>query len=787
MTVDVRRAGVVGAGVMGAAIAAHLSNVGIPVLLLDVASPGAGRDERDQVARNGLERALKASPGTFYDRGSARLITTGNVDDDLAALRNCDIVVEAIVEQLEPKRELFARLEQVRRPNTVVSSNTSGISVNAMAAGLTDEFRRNFLVTHFFNPVRYMKLLEIVPGRDTDPAVVEAWRRFGTDRLGKGVVLGKDTPNFIANRLGVFGLLMALRRCLEDGYGFDEVDTILGEPMGRPRSAIFRTCDLSGLDVLAHVAQGVFDNAPDDERRDVFVPPPLLTEMVARGWLGEKSGQGFYKRSKRPDGSSEILVLDPNTMEYRPRETYRYDSIGEARNNPEPAARIRAIINSDDRAGRLARPLMLDLLGYSARRVPEIADSPADVDDAMRWGFNWALGPFETWDAVGAAEMAGYLQARGEVVPALVQSVLEGGRGSFYTALGDGRSVFIPATASYSPLEPGPAGLTATAVHERGPAILENRGAALLDMGDGVALLEFHSKLNILDEDVMVLMGKALERASGAYRALVVGNDAVDFSAGFNLTLILMAARMRQWAQIERALKLFQDLNMAMKFSSFPVVVAAAGRTLAGGCEVMLHGAKARASAELYCGLVETGVGLIPAGGGCKELLLRSREIVADRGPFTPVRHAFETIAYATVSTSAAEALKLGYLRDTDGVTLDRARLLHDAKADALALAETAYAPPAPATLRLPGPGGRLAMEQQVDTLRQSGKISDHDAEIGRRLAHVLTGGNCSPLDDVTEQQILDLEREAFLSLCGTPKTLERIQHTLTTGKPLRN
>src|SRR5919197_827830 len=407
MSYEVKRAAVIGAGVMGAAIAAHLANVGVPALLLDVPAEGEGREARDRLARQGLERALKASPALFYDKADARLITTGNVEDDLERLRSCDLVVEAIVERLEAKRALFARVAEVRAPHAIVSSNTSGISVNAMAAGLPDDFQRHFLVTHFFNPVRYMRLLEIVPGRATNPDVVEAAQRFGTERLGKGVVLCKDTPNFIANRLGVYGFMIALRRALDEGYRFDEVDTIMGEPMGRPRSAIFRTCDIAGLDVLLHVAQNVYDNAPDHE-----------------------------------------------TMEYRPREKWRFDSIGEVRDNPDPAARIRGIVSADDRAARFARPLMRDLLAYSARRVPEIADSPQEVDDAMRWGFNWALGPFQTWDALGVANVAEALQADGREVPPLVRDVLERGEGRFYSAHGGRRAVFVPAAASYVPLPP---------------------------------------------------------------------------------------------------------------------------------------------------------------------------------------------------------------------------------------------------------------------------------------------------------------------------------------------
>src|SRR5919201_1217536 len=410
-----------------------------------------------------------------------------------------------------------------------------------------------------------------------------AARRFGTERLGKGVVLCKDTPNFIANRLGVYGFMVALRRALDEGYRFDEVDTIMGEPMGRPRSAIFRTCDIAGLDVLLYVAQNVYDNAPNDECRDVFAPLPLLQEMVARGWLGEKSGQGFYKRIKGAEGS-EILVLDPETMEYRPREKWRFDSIGEVKDDPDPAARIRGIVSADDRAAHLARPLMLDLLTYSARRVPEIADSPQEVDDAMRWGFNWALGPFQTWDALGVAAVATMLQSDGREMPPLVHAVLERGEGSFYTAHGGARAVLMPTTASYVPLPLRPSDLTAEAVRRRGPAVLSNRSASLLDMGDGVALLEYHSKLNTIDQEIVTLTRDALERGARDFRALVIGNDAADFSVGANVAMLLMGARMRQWSQLERVVKAFQDVNMATKYSPVPVVVAAAGGVQGGAC-----------------------------------------------------------------------------------------------------------------------------------------------------------------------------------------------------------
>jgi len=783
MSYEVKRAGVVGAGVMGAAIAAHFANVGIPVTLLDVP---ATEGDRDSVARGGLDRALKARPALFYDARDARRITVGNIDDDLPRLAECDVVIEAIVERLDVKRSFFQRLAAVRAPHTVVSSNTSGISINAMAEGLPEDFRRNFLVTHFFNPVRYMKLLEIVPNRDTAPKVVDDWMQFGAETLGKGVVLCKDTPNFIANRLGVYGFMATLKRALEEGYGFDEIDSIFGAPLGRPNSAIFRTCDITGLDVLMHVAQGVYDNCPDDEEREVFLPPALLREMVSRGWLGEKSGQGFYKRVKGPE-DSETLVLDPQTMEYRPRQTFRFASIGAVRDNPDPGARVRAIMRGDDRAASFVRKATLDLLAYTARRIPEIADNPDDVDKAMRWGYFWAQGPFQTIDAIGLRDVERMLREDGLPVPNLFERMLEYGDDTFYGQADGRRTVVMAPTLIETPLAPTPADLTAASLVEAGHIIKQNASARLLDMGDGVALLQYDSKMNSIDDSIVELTREALDIAADRYRGLVIGNDAADFSVGANLGAVLMGVVAGAWDELAAVTRGFQDANMAVKYSRIPVVVAGAGRTLGGGCEVVMHGSRARVAAEFYAGLVECGVGLIPGGGGCKELLLRLHATVKEHGPFPVVRTAFETISFAKVGTSAAEARTMGFLRAVDKVSLDRERLLHDAKADAIALAEAGYAPPQPATIQLPGTPGCLVLEQQLDGLRKTNRISDHDVLVATKLAYVLTGGETDLLTPLSEQYLLDLEREAFLSLAGTERTQQRMQHTLSTGKPLRN
>jgi 3-hydroxyacyl-CoA dehydrogenase len=800
----IHRAAVLGSGIMGMGIAAHLANAGIPSLLLDIAA-GDGKP-RDALARGAIDRALKARPAPFFTPRAAALITPGVIEDDLPKLAGTDWLVEAVVERLDVKRDLFARLAGVVGPDTIVSSNTSGLPASAMVEGLPDAFRRRFLITHFFNPVRYMKLLELVPGPGCDPAVLDAMAAFGRDALGKGVVIGNDTPNFIGNRIGIYGFMAAMHRMVDESYTIDEVDAILGPALGRPRSAVFRTADLAGLDTILHVARNLYQNAPHDEQREVFIAPEYLEEMVRRGWLGEKTGQGFYKRVKE-DGESRILTLDLKSMEYRPQERPRFTSLEDAKDIADPGERLRRVVQGDDRAARFAWEMLADTLTYSANRVPEIADRIEAIDDAMRWGFNWDLGPFETWDALGVRYLADRLRAEGRAVPALIERVLADG-GSFYGGAGLRRTVFVPATGAHESLarpegeytlallkvtytaENAQEQIVATVDAPRVPgAILrDNRSVSLVSLGDGIACLEFHTKFNTIDADMLAALKEAVEQAPEyGYRGLVIGNDAPDFSAGANLAQLLFAARMRQWKVIEPQVKALQDANMALKYAPIPVVVAAAGRTLGGGCEIMLHGAKVRAHAELYCGQVEAGAGLVPAGGGCKELLLRYGAEKAKSGPFPAVRGAFEVIALAKVSTSAEEARELRFLRKDDPVTLDRSRLIADARADAIALAEGGYTPPSPAMLRLPGEGGQFVLEQQIEGFRLAGTISEHDAVVAGKLARVLCGADASPLVPVTEQHVLDLEREAFLALCGMPKTQARMEALLKTGKPLRN
>jgi len=808
MTYQIRKAAVLGAGVMGAAIAAHLANVGIPTLLLDIVPPDAGKD-RDKVARSGLEKALNARPAAFYSKREASLVTVGNIEDDLEELADVDWIIEAVVERLDIKHNLCVKLEQVLTPGTIISSNTSGLPAHLLTEGRSEDFRRHFLITHFFNPVRYMRLLEIVPDVDTDPALLQFMQQFATEVLGKGVVLCKDTPNFIANRIGTYGFMTTIAYALSEGYTVSEVDSILGPNMGRPKSAVFRTADLSGLDTLANVADNLYKNAADDPQREAFHLPEVVREMIRRGWLGEKSGQGFYKRVKSPGGESTILELNLDTLEYQPQQKVRFPSISEARNISDPVKRMLTILNGNDRASQLARQTTADSLIYAASLATEIADSIVAIDEAMRWGFNFELGSFEAWDALlqHPEVMQRVLQDR--EIPPLVRQVQVDGQGTFYIGTVGNRQYFDFHTRSYQPI-PTPQGtISLEALKSQGvqtptsgtPAsvavIRDNGSAALIDLGDGIACVEFHTKMNSIDEGIIDILRYAVEEGQKQFRAIVIGNEAADFSAGANLLLMLMGARQGEWNMLEGAINSLQQAHQLLKYSPIPVVAAPAGRALGGGCEIIMHANHARVYVESYIGMVEVGVGLIPAGGGCKELLLRygasleSQQARKTGGPFTPSRKAFEIIAAATVSTSAVEAQELRFLRKSDAITTNRDLLLRDAKADAIRLAEAREAgkwqPAQPAMMILPGPGARLVLEQQVENLLITGKVSEHDAVIGRHLARVLTGGECSPITPVTEQHVLDLEREAFLTLCGMEKTQDRMQAILMTGKLLRN
>ncbi|MDQ2717468.1 MAG: 3-hydroxyacyl-CoA dehydrogenase/enoyl-CoA hydratase family protein, partial [Chloroflexota bacterium] len=650
MTYSIKKAAVLGAGVMGAAIAAHLANVGIPSLLLDIVPPDAGKD-RDKVARVGLEKALKARPAAFYSKRAASLVTVGNIEDDLEELADVDWIIEAVVERLDIKHALYTKIEQVLTPGTIITSNTSGLPAHMLTEGRSEDFRRHFLITHFFNPVRYMRLLELVPDVDTDPEVLQFMQHFATEVLGKGVVFGKDTPNFIANRIGVYGFMSALNYALQEGYSVAEVDAILGPSMGRPKSATFRTADLSGLDTTAYVAANLYANAVDDPQREIFQVPEVVRAMVQRDWLGEKSGQGFYKRVKNADGSSTILELNLKTLEYEPQQKVRYPSLGEARNISDPAQRSLAVLSGDDRASQFARQTTADTLCYAATIAADIAESIVAIDEAMRWGFNFELGSFETWDVLLQQPEVLQKVLQDRPLPELVRRVQEEGAGTFYTGTAGQRQYFDFASGTYQPV-PKPQGTISLAgLKVENKVIRDNGSAALIDLGDGVACVEFHTKMNSIDEGIIDMLHYIVEEGQKEFRAVVIGNEAADFSAGANLLLVLMGARQGEWKMLEGAINGLQQAHQLLKYSPIPIVAAPAGRALGGGCEIIMHTNHARAYAESYIGLVEVGVGLVPAGGGCKEMLLRQGASLESQlarkrgGPFTASRRSFEIIA----------------------------------------------------------------------------------------------------------------------------------------------
>ena len=716
----VREVAVLGAGTMGAQIAAHFANAGIPALLLDIS--------RD-VARESLERARALRPDPFFTPTTHTLIRTGGFEEDLAGVAKCDWILEAVLERLDVKQALFTKLETHRRPDAIVSSNTSGIPIAALAEGRSREFKRHFLGTHFFNPPRYLHLVEVIPTPDTDPAVVDAVMTFADRRLGKGVVVAKDTPNFIANHIGLFGVMQIFRALASGDYTIEEIDAITGPAIGRPKSATFRTMDIAGIDVLAHVARNLAERLESADDRRAFELPSLVSDLVHRGWVGAKAGQGFYK--KAADG--EILTLDPASMEYRGKQGARLPSLEAAKSIDNVGERIRTLVNGDDKVGRFLKATLIPTLEYAERVAPQIAHHRADIDNAMRWGFGWELGPFETMQYLGR-------------------------------------------------------GLTSVPGAPSKNVVKKNTGASLVDIGDGVLSVQFHSKMNAIGGDTIQMLHAGVKEAAANFAALIVANDAVNFSAGANLMLLLLEAQEENWDEVDMMIRAFQGATLALKHADVPVVVAPAGLTLGGGCEIALHADRVQAAAETYMGLVEVGVGLIPAGGGPKEMLARAMDSApAGADPLRAVQRVFETIAFAKVSTSGADARRLGYLRDADGMSMNRDRLEQDAKAVALSRVPEYVRPLPRCAIRVGGSNLLAALKLGVHLAWRGGRISDHDALIGRKLAWILAGGDAPHATTMTEQQILDLEREAFLSLCGERKTQERIAHTLKTGKPLRN
>lgn len=767
---QITRVGVVGAGAMGSGIAALCASAGIPVVLLDV----PGQPDRDALARTALTKALKARPAPFMDASRAALITTGNVEDHLERLAGCDWIVEAIIEQAEPKQALFARLEGLVGPDTIVASNTSSIPMHVLVKGRSDAFRRNFLGTHFFNPARYLHLLELIPTGDTSPGTLATMRRFAERTLGKGVVIAKDVPGFIANRLGLFGMVRVLRLMEQFGLTIDEVDALTGSFSGRANSATFRTGDISGIDVLAHVSASTGNATGED-----FALPAWVHQLVASGRLGEKTGAGFYRKDKKG-----IATLDWRTLDYVPKQDVALEELAFLRKLPL-AERLRGVTRAGGRYAEFLRQVLVDVSAYTIEKTPELAHDIASVDRAMEWGYGWEMGPFRQMDALGLDFIRSALGAASRPVPKLLSVAHEG----FYRQLHSGTRQ-LTAAGDYAPIEPVPGLIDLPALHLNGKAVESNDGAALLDLGDGVLLLEFRGKMNTLGPPVFAILEKAAARIrSEGLAGLVIGNaDPRTFSAGADLGQVAAAVQAGDWPTLEKAIHGFQQAFMALRYYPFPVVIAPFGLTLGGGCEMMLHADQVQAHAELYVGLVEVGVGLIPGGGGTKDLLFRfTRELAAyeEADAFDAVKRAFQLIAMAKTSTSALEARGLGFLRHGDRISMNRDRLLGDAKARVLDLAPD-YTPPVPGTIRALGREALGNLHYAVWAMKDAGYISEHDARVGHHVAYVLSGGD-GPPRDVTEQDILDLEREAFLTLLGTKETQERIAHMLTTGKPLRN
>ena len=799
----IQKAAVLGAGTMGARIAAHLANAGIPCLLLDVASAGDARS-RNRVVQAGLDAARKSRPASFFTPDSSRLISTGNFEDELAKLAGVDWIIEAVSENLEIKRNLLARVEQFRRPGTIVSTNTSGLPIHTIAEGLSEDFQQHWAGTHFFNPPRYMKLIELIPGPRTLPAVIDALEEISDHRLGKGVVIAKDTPNFIANRIGTFSMLTAVRTMAQLDMTIEEVDACTGPAVGWPNSATFRTADIVGLDVLVHVVRNLYDYAPQDESRDAYQVPAWIEEMLKRGWLGEKTGKGFYQRVKKA-GESDILTLDWHTMEYRERQKPRFASLEAGKLLEDTRERLRALVapaianQSADNASKFLWNTLGETCLYAARRVPEIADRIVDVDRAMRWGFGWELGPFEIWDALGVEATARALEAQGKVLPPIVAELLSSGLKSFYQAHNGQLTYFDLAAKSLTPVTGAKGVIFLPSPQDQTKVVQKNSGARLIDIGDGVLCCEFRSKMNAIGGDLVAMIHAGLKRLEEDFEAMVIANDAVNFSVGANLMLLLVSAQEQEWDDVHLAVRQFQRVNMAIKYAPRPVVVAPQGLALGGGCEITLHAPQVQAAAECYLGLVETGVGLIPAGGGCKEMLVRANEHAAGGSQplaasseanmdlFHAMKPIFENIAMAKVSTSAEDARALGYLRRDDRVSMNRDRLLADAKAAALEMAHAGYEPPSPPEIRVLGEQFLAGAKLAVHMLLRGEFITEYDAVVARKLATILSGGALSAPQNVSEQYVLDLEREAFVSLCGERKTQERIAYTLKTGKPLRN
>jgi 3-hydroxyacyl-CoA dehydrogenase len=807
----IAKVAVLGSGTMGARIASHFANAGIPSYLLDMVLPGAEASARNQIAAAGLDAAKKSKPAALFAASLGNLITIGNFEDDLKRLAEVDWIIEAVVEDLEIKRTILRKVDEVRKPGTVITTNTSGLPVAGIAEGFSAEFRRCWFGTHFFNPPRYMRLLEIIPTPQADRAAIDLVARFVEVHLGKGVVFAKDTPNFIGNRIGTFSVLNVMRLMQEMDLSVEQVDELTGQIVGWPRSATFRTIDLVGLDILAHVVSNM-DKPGEDKSPAPARPqlPDFYRQMLERKWLGDKTGGGFYRKVKAAEGKTdERLVLDWKTLEYHPRQKPKFASVDTARSVDGIGARLRILLGlqpngkpAGDRAGAFLWSTLSRLWTYCADRIPEISDSIVEIDRAMRLGFNWELGPFELWDAAGVPATISRMQKEDRPVAAQAARLLASGKTSWYASdpkSAAHRSYFDLATLDYTPLGVSEGEWSVAVAKKSNGVVRSNSGASLVDLGEGVACIEFHSKMNSIGSDIVQLISQALKPGGpgDSFEAFVISNDAANFSVGANLMLLLMSVQEEDWDEVDLAIRTFQNMTQAVKFSPKPVVVAPFGLTLGGGTEIALHGAARQAHAELYMGLVEVGVGLLPGAGGCKEMLLCALDSASSIRPggrgesvelMEAMKKAFEIIATAKVSTSAPEARAMGFLRSSDRITMNRERILTDAKAKALEMVRAGYEPPQRRDdIAAPGENILAALKMGIHLMRQGGYITAYEVKIGTIVAEVLCGGNVTPGTPLSESYVLELEREGFKSLCGEKKTQERIQYTLKTGKTLRN
>jgi len=811
MSHQINKVGIIGAGVMGANIAAHIASVGLPTVLLDIIPPSIppelekkkiqinSKTYRNYFSQKGLDNAIKSHPASFYTSNDYSRITIGNLEDDLKLLAECDWIIEVVVEVLTVKQRILSQIESIRKKNSIITTNTSGISIASMSKHLSEEFQKNFLGTHFFNPPRYMKLFEIIPGPKTDPTIITFMANFAEKTLGKGIVFAKDTPNFIANRIGIFGMCYINQLIDEMDFSFETADNLTGTILGRPKMATFRLGDLVGLDISNHVANNVYKTALNDERREIFSQPVWIKQMITNGMLGNKTKKGFYKKVKDKNGKKTNLVLDRKKMEYRNPEKVKFDSLELAKQQPDINSKIKTLFYGNDKAAIFTFKHITEGLIYAANRIPEISNDIINIDNSLKWGFNWKIGPFEIWDSLGLKKSVTKMKNANYIIPIWVEEMLAAGDNVFYKNKDDIQFYYDIASKTYKNIKVNYNIIHLPSLKAQNRIITSNTGASLIDLDDGIACLEFHSKMNSLGQDTITMVSKAADIVSKQFDGLILANHGQNFSVGANLMLILFTAQEEEWDELNFMVKTLQDSFMKLKYLKRPVVAAPHQMALGGGCEICLAADKIVAAAETYIGLVEVGVGVIPAGGGTKELLIRNTHehiFQVPKGGIYPkqinlmpfVARTFETIAMAKVATSAKEAIQMGILRSTDQISVNSDYRIKKAKNAVLAMLLEDYIPPEPLTkIRVMGRDTMGTFKYVLYNMYKSGFITDHDVTVATKVAEVVTGGNVLPDTEVTEQYILDLEREAFLSLCGTKNTQSRIGHMLKTGKPLRN